>query len=50
MAPASRCFPKLVCKWPLIISSGENLTKQLEEMMRADFGTKQRLSAKRFLC
>lgn len=31
MTLASRCFPKLVGKCPLIISSGENLTKQLEE-------------------
>lgn len=30
-------FPKLVGKWPLIISSGENLTNQLEKMTRADW-------------
>lgn len=46
MTPAARCFPKLVGKCPLIISSGENLTEQLEEMVRADL--EQGLSAKLF--
>lgn len=44
MTSASRCFPKLVCKWLQNVSSGENLRKQLEEMMRAD------LEAPRFWC